>query len=98
MAMIPKTTDSLGAVEVVMRIEEVFEIEFPDSNTKHFGSADEITSWLEVSLSDRRPNKHAIALLNKLAKSKDNPGLTKDLDDTWRREQIAAIINDLFHQ
>lgn len=97
MAMIPKTIDSLGAVEVLMRIEEVFEIEFPDSNTKHFGSADEIISWLEVSLSGRRPNKHAIALLRKLAKGNNNSELTKDLDGTWRREQIAVIINDLFH-
>ena len=45
---------------------------------------------------NRRPNRRAADLLKKLAKDHDNPELSEGLDRTWRREQIAAIIREVF--
>jgi hypothetical protein len=52
--------------------------------------------WLEMRLSNRRPNKQAVALLRKLAKVHYTPELAEGLNGTWRRERIAAITRERF--
>jgi hypothetical protein len=37
-------------------------------------------------------------MLRGLAKAQDNPHLAEGLDGIWRREQIAAIVRELFSQ
>jgi hypothetical protein len=96
--MIPKAMDSLDLVEAVMLIEEVFEIEIPDGDAEAFGSPREMVDWLELHLSNQRPSKGAAALLERLAKAHNNPELAEGLEGTWRREQIAAIVREMFHQ
>ncbi len=96
--MIPKAMDSLDLVEVVMLIEEIFGTDIPDSDAENFGSPREMADWLERHLSYRRPNKEAAAILRKLAKAHNNPELAEGLDGTWRREQIAAIVREIFRQ
>jgi hypothetical protein len=90
--------DSLDLVEAVMLVEEIFETEIPDNDAKDFGSPREIVDQLEPHLSNRRPNKQAAALLRKLAKAHNNPELAEGLDGTWRREQIAAIVREIFRR
>jgi hypothetical protein len=90
--------DSLDLVEAVMAIEEIFGTDIPDYDAEQFGSPREIVDWLEPHLSNRRPNKAAVALLRKLAKAHNSPELAEGTDGTWRREQIAAIIREIFHQ
>jgi hypothetical protein len=94
--MIPKAVDSLDLVEAVMVIEEVLGTEIPDYDAENFGSPREMVDWLELHLSNQRPNKEACALLRKLAKAHNNPELAEGLEGTWRREQIAAIVRELF--
>ena len=96
--MIPKAMDSLDIIEAVMLIEEVFGTEIPDDDAETFGSPREMVDWLELHLSNQRPNKQAAALLRKLAKAHDNPQLAEGLEGTWRREQIAAVVRELFRQ
>jgi hypothetical protein len=96
--MIPKAMDSLDLVETVMLVEEVFGTEIPDNNAGNFGSPREMVDWLELHLSNQRPNKAAVALLRKLAKAHKNPELAEGLEGTWRREQIAAIVREIFRQ
>jgi Phosphopantetheine attachment site len=96
--MIPKAMDSLEIVEAVMLIEEVFGTEIPDGDAETFGSPREMVDWLELHLSNQRPSKGAAALLKKLAKAHNNPELAEGLEGTWRREQIAAIVREMFHQ
>jgi hypothetical protein len=96
--MIPKAMDSLDLVEAVMLIEEIFGTDVPDGDAENFGSPREMVDWLEPHLSNRRPNKEAAALLRKLAKAHNDPGLAEGLDGTWRREQIAAIVREIFRQ
>jgi hypothetical protein len=92
----PKAMDSLDLVEAVMLIEEVLGTEIPDGDAKNFSSPREMVDWLELHLSNQRPNKQAAALLRKLAKAHDNPHLAEGLEGTWRREQIAAIVREIF--
>jgi hypothetical protein len=56
----------------------------------------EMVDLLEHHLSNQRPTKKAAELLMGLAKSQNNPELAEGLDGAWRREQIAAIIRELF--
>jgi hypothetical protein len=96
--MIAKSMDSLDLVDAVMLIEEIFGTDVPDGDAENFGSPREMADWLEPHLSNRRPNKKAAALLRKLAKTQNDPELAEGLDGTWRREQIAAIVQEMFRQ
>jgi hypothetical protein len=94
--MMPKSMDSLDVVQMVMLVEEIFGTEIPDNVAEGFGSPPEIVDWLEMHLANQRPNKHAAAFLRKLAKANQNPEIAEHLEGTWRREQIAAIIREIY--
>jgi acyl carrier protein len=94
--MIPRAIDSLEVIEVVLAFEEFFGIEVPNNDSEGFASPREIVDWLELHLSNERPNKNAAAYLKKLAKKRDSPALAEGLHETWRREQIAAIVREIF--
>jgi hypothetical protein len=87
-----KPIDSLDTVEMVMLVEEVFEVEIPEV----FGSPGEIVDWFEVRWSNQRPNKAACALLKQLTHDQQRSELAEGLNGTWRREQIAAIVREIF--
>ena len=55
-----------------------------------------MVEWLELHLSNQRVNKNVTALLRKLAEDQNNPELAEGLEGTWRREQIAAIVREIF--
>ena len=88
--------DSLELVEAVMLIEEIFGTDIPNADAESFGTPKEMVDWLEPYLSNQRPNKQAESLLKRLAKAHENPRLAEGLDGPWRREQIAAIIREIF--
>jgi hypothetical protein len=94
--MIPGAMDSLDFVEAVMVLEEVLGIEIPTDDAEQRGSPREMVDWLEQHLSNSRPTKQAAELLKGLAKSQNNPELAEGLQGVWRREQIAAIVRELF--
>jgi DNA primase len=94
--MIPGAMDSLDFVEAVMVLEEVLGIEIPTDDAEQRGSPREMVDWLEQHLSNQRPTKQAAELLKGLAKSQNNPELAEGLQGVWRREQIAAIVRELF--
>ena len=77
-----------------MLIEEIFDTEIPDWDTENR----EIVDWIESQLSNRRPNSHAAAFLRELAKTHNNPELAEGLKGRWRREQIAAIVREIFRE
>lgn len=51
---------------------------------------------LDLTFSNQRPNKAAAALLRKIAKDRQQPELAEGLEGTWRREQIAAVVREIF--
>jgi hypothetical protein len=70
-----RTMDRLETVEKLMSIEEAFGAEIPDDLTQHSGGTREMVDWLELRLSNQRPNKRAQVFLKKLAKT--NSGLNR---------------------
>jgi hypothetical protein len=94
--MRPDITDSLDTIEKMMAFEEAFEVDLPDTASETFSGPNELLDWLEVSISNQRPNKAARALLTKLAKDQQLPELGQGLNGPWRREQIAAIVLEFF--
>jgi hypothetical protein len=96
--MIPKAIDSLDTFEALMAFEEAFAVELPVHESGDFGSPREMVDRLELHLSNQRPSKGAAALLKRLAKAHNNPELAEGLEGTWRREQIAAIVREMFRQ
>jgi hypothetical protein len=89
---------SLETVEALMAFEEAFGVELPAHESGDFGSPREMVDWLELHLSNERPSKEATALLRKLAKDHNKPELAEGSEDTWRREQIEAIVREIFRQ
>jgi len=77
-----------------MVFEEVFDIEISDDEAERGGSPSEIADSFERRLSNQRPNQQAATMLRKLAKEQQWPELAEGLDETWRREQIAAIVRE----
>jgi len=51
-----------------------------------------------TTLSSQRPNQDAAALLRMLAEAQKRPELAEGLDGTWRREQISALVRDIFRK
>jgi len=88
--------DSLDFVEAVMVLEEVLGIEISDGEAEHFGSQREVVDCLERCLSSQHPSKQAAAVIKGLAKTQSNPRLAEGLDGPWRREQIAAVVREVF--
>jgi len=53
---------------------------------------------LKSPLSNRRPNIHAVAFIRELEKTHNNPELAEGLNGAWRREQIEAILREIFRE
>ena len=79
-----------------MSIEEAFAAEIPDDWTEHSGGPREMVDWIELRLSNQRPNKRDQVFLKKLTKSQQRAERAEGLNGTWRREQIAAIVREIF--
>src|SRR5436853_5333757 len=91
-----RAMDSLDSVELVIALEELFEVEITDDEAEKLESPRDIVDLLEKLLSNCRPNARAKALLKRLAKSREDKSLAEDFSGCWRREQIAAIIREMF--
>jgi hypothetical protein len=87
--------DSRDPTEAIMLAQEIFATDFPDS-AENLASLRDIVDWFELRLCGWGPNPEAAALLEKLARSRGNPGLAEDLHGVWRREQITAVVREIF--
>jgi hypothetical protein len=90
--------NSLDTVEALMAFEEAFGIELPVHESGDFGSPQEMVEWLDLHLSNQRPSIEATALLRRLAKDQNKPELAEGLEGAWRREQIEAIVREIFRK
>ena len=93
----PEVMDSPDFSEAIILAEEIFGTDFPD-NAANFASSRDIVDWFEIRLLGWGPNTEAAALLKELAQSHNNPKLAEGLHGTWRREQIEAVVREIFGQ
>ena|ERR1700731_724589 len=55
-----------------------------------------IVDYLVLHLRGWGPNRVAADFLKKLAKKRNSPILAQGLHDSWRRDQISAVIREIF--
>jgi|SRR6267154_3327383 len=82
-------------LEKIEFAEELFGIDFPVDLT--LDNPREVVDYLMQHLRGWGPNPAAADLLKKLAKKHDSPTLAQGLHDNWRREQISALIHQIFN-
>jgi hypothetical protein len=62
-----------------------------------FDNPHEIVDYLVLQLRGWGPNPFASDFLKQLATKRNSRGLAQGLHDSWRREQIAAVIQEIFN-
>jgi hypothetical protein len=62
-----------------------------------FDNPPELVDYLVLHLRGWGPNPYAAHFLKKLAETHSTPALAQGLHDSWRREQISAIIQEIFN-
>ena len=75
--------------------EELFGIDFPADLT--VDNPREVVDYFVLHLRGWGPNPAAADALKKLAKKHNSPTLAEGLHDSWRREQISAVIREIFN-
>ena len=62
-----------------------------------FDNPSELVDYLVLELKGWGPNSDAADLLKQLATKRKSPALAQGLHDSWRREQISAIVQEVFN-
>jgi hypothetical protein len=62
-----------------------------------FDNPRQIVDYLALQLRGWGPNPVAADFLKQLATKRNSPALARGLHDSWRREQISAVIQDIFN-
>jgi len=83
----------LAGMEKINLAEDVFGTSLPALN---FDNPREIVDGLVSQLKGWGPNPVAADFLKQLAKKRNSPTLAQGLHDSWRREQISAVIREIF--
>jgi hypothetical protein len=82
-------------LEKVEFAEAAFGTDFPVDPT--LDNPREVVDYFVLHLRGWGPNPAAADLLKKLAKKHYSPTLAQGLHDNWRREQISAVIHEIFN-
>jgi len=93
--MIRDELSSVDLVEVIMAIEESFEVEIPDHDAEAISGPREIVNWLTVHLAGKAMSDGAVLQLENLARQRRMPHLMQNLNRTWQPEQINAIVREI---
>jgi hypothetical protein len=86
-------------LEKIELAEEVFGIDFPFDLTEDLtvNNPREVVDYLVRHLKGWGPNPVAADFLKQLATKHNSSGLAQGLHDSWRREQISAVIQEIFN-
>ena len=82
-------------LEKIGLAEDLFGIDLPVDLA--FDNPRGIVDYLVLHLTGWGPNPYAADFLKKLAKTHNTPALAQGLHDSWRREQISAVIQEIFN-
>ena len=86
-------------LEKIELAEEVFGTDFPVDLTADLtvNNPREVVDYFALHLKGWGPNPVAADFLKQLATKRNSPALTQGLHDSWRREQITAVIHEIFN-
>jgi hypothetical protein len=86
-------------LEKIELAEEVFGTDFPVDLTEDLTANNprEVVEYFVLHLKGWGPNPVAADFLKQLATKHDSPALAQGLHDGWRREQISAVIQEIFN-
>ena len=84
-------------VEKIELAEEVFGTDFPDDLTEDLtvNNRREVVDYFVLHLKGWGPNPVAFDFFKQLATKRNSPTLAQGLRDSWRREQISAVIQEI---
>ena len=82
-------------IEKIELAEDIFGTNVPLDMA--FDTPHEIVDYLVSQLKGWGPNPFAADFLKQLAAKRNSPRLAQGLRDSWRREQIAAVIHEIFN-
>jgi hypothetical protein len=94
-SMIRDEFSSIDLVEVIMAIEESFEVEIPDHDAEAIRGPREIVNWLIVHLAGKAMSDGAVLQLENLSRQRRMPHLMQNLNRTWQPDQINAIVREI---
>jgi hypothetical protein len=86
-------------LEKIELAEDMFGTDFPVELTEDLSVniPREVVDYFVMHLRGWGPNPAAADFLKKLAKKHNSPTLAEGLHDSWRREQISAVIREIFN-
>src|SRR5258708_4797608 len=86
-------------LEKIELAEEVFGTDFPVDLTEDLtvNNPREVVDYFIVQLKGWGPTPVAADFLKQLATKHNSPALAQGLHDSWRREQISAVIQEIFN-
>jgi predicted MPP superfamily phosphohydrolase len=82
-------------LEKIELAEDVFGTNLPVDLA--FDNPREIVSYLALHLRGWGPNRVAADFLKQLATKRNNPALAHGLHNSWRKDQISAVIEEIFN-
>jgi hypothetical protein len=85
-------------LEKIELAEEVFGTDFPLDLIEDLtvNNPREVVDYFALHLKGWGPNPVAADFLKQLATKRNSPALAQGLHDSWRREQISAVIQEIF--
>lgn len=81
-------------LEKIELAEDVFGTDLPVDLV--FDNPREIVNYLALQLRGWGPNRVAADFLKRLATKRNSPALAQGLHNSWRRDQISAVVEELF--
>jgi len=88
-------------LEKIELAEELFGIDFPAdigvSEDLTLENPREVVDYFVLHLRGWGQNPAAAKFLKVMAKKHDTPALAEGLHDSWRRDQISAVIREIFN-
>ena len=87
-------------LEKIELAEALFGIDFPDgldvTEDLTVNNPREVVDYFALHLRGWGPNRAAAAFLKEMSKKHNNPTLAEGLHSSWRRDQISAVICEIF--
>jgi len=90
-----KAMDSLDSVEVVIAIEETFDVTISDRDAEAMQTPRSVINWLLPRVQGHVPNDVARRCLLKLSERDSRTDLLKDIGEPWSAEQVIAVLRDI---